>query len=62
MKAKVFVETLTSVMSGGCEAGLVLVDGWHQLRLEQVASRLQQTVQEAAQEHYRSDTGHHGEL
>ena len=53
---------LTSVMSGGCEAGLVLVDGWHQLRVEQVASRLQQTVQEAAQEHYRSDTGHHGEL
>ena len=62
MKAKVFVETLTSVMSGGCEAGLVLVDGWHQLRLEQVASRLQQTVQEAAQQHYRSDRGHYGEL
>ena len=53
---------LTSVLSGGCEAGLVLVDGWHQLRLEQVASRLQQTVQEAAQQHYRSDRGHYGEL
>ena len=46
---------MTSAWSGGCDAGLVLVDGWHQLRVEQVAARLQERVREAAMEHYRSD-------
>ena len=52
------VEMMTSSWSGGCEAGLVLVDGWHQLRVEQVAARLQERVREAAMEHYRSDIQH----
>ena len=36
----------------------MLVDGWHQLRVEQVAARLQERVREAAMEHYRSDIEH----
>ena len=39
---------------GGCEAGLVLVDGWHQLAVEDVASRLQETLRAAAKHQYRS--------
>lgn len=46
--------TVKEIELGGCEAGLVMVDCWHQLRLEQVASRLQETLREAAQQHYRS--------
>ena len=36
----------------------MLVDCWHQLRVERVAARLQERVGEAAMEHYRSDIQH----